>query len=381
MKKKRILFFAEGLYGGGVERILQIIFRNFDYTNYDVTLYTVCKQNIGEPFSQHQIRYRYIYDSANLNQFGNILIKIKNKTKLWVYRNCSAKLFYKIFIREKPDVAIAFIEGYATKFVSGFPNNTKKIAWLHTDIINNPWSSVAYSSKQEERDCYRLFDKVVCVSKIVQSNYETYLQNINNSLVLYNPIDCLYIRKHALKTTQCYKSPSTINITSFGSLIPVKGYERLIKVFAKLKAAYPYIVLHIYGEGYMCDYLNSLIKELNLSDCVFLDGFKQNPYPYLKSADIYVCSSFAEGYNTAISEALILGKPVVSTECSGVKEQLGDNNEWGICCENSDKGLYEGITEMLSKNKLVYYAKQAELRGKDFSLEASMTQIYKIINL
>lgn len=116
-----------------------------------------------------------------------------------------------------------------------------------------------------------------------------------------------------------------------------------------------------------------------MSSYIKLVGFQQNPYPYIKQADIYVCSSYAEGFNTAITEALILGKPVVSTECSGVKEQLGNNNEWGICCKNSEEGLYEGIKKMLTNNNIIHYAKQAAIRGKDFSLETSMNAIYKII--
>lgn len=43
---KRIAIFAENLYGGGVQRILQIILRNFDYSKYDVNLYTHHQQTL-----------------------------------------------------------------------------------------------------------------------------------------------------------------------------------------------------------------------------------------------------------------------------------------------------------------------------------------------
>ena len=66
-------------------------------------------------------------------------------------------------------------------------------------------------------------------------------------------------------------------------------------------------------------------------------------------------------------------------EISYLKEQLGNNNEWGICCKNSEEGLYEGIKKMLTNNNIIHYAKQAAIRGKDFSLETSMNAIYKII--
>ena len=110
-----------------------------------------------------------------------------------------------------------------------------------------------------------------------------------------------------------------------------------------------------------------------------LVGFVENPYPYIAASDIYVCSSYAEGYNTAITEALILGKPVVSTECSGVKEQLGENNEFGICTPNTEEGLYEGIKQMLNETTLKHYTKMAKERGENFTLEASMNKIYHLL--
>lgn len=58
---------------------------------------------------------------------------------------------------------------------------------------------------------------------------------------------------------------------------------------------------------------------------------------------MYVCSSRREGFSTAVTEALIVGTPVVSTNCSGAYELLGKNNEYGIVTENNEDALYEGI--------------------------------------
>ena len=151
--------------------------------------------------------------------------------------------------------------------------------------------------------------------------------------------------------------------------VAIVVYKGLISVVGRI----------LTGKGTEQENLLKIISDNDMSSYIKLVGFQQNPYPYIKQADIYVCSSYAEGFNTAITEALILGKPVVSTECSGVKEQLGNNNEWGICCKNSEEGLYEGIKKMLTNNNIIHYAKQAAIRGKDFSLETSMNAIYKII--
>lgn len=65
------------------------------------------------------------------------------------------------------------------------------------------------------------------------------------------------------------------------------------------------------------------MAENNLTDTFTFLGYRDNPYKYVKKADLYVCSSRREGFSTAVTEALIVGTPVVSTNCSGAYELLG----------------------------------------------------------
>ena len=130
------------------------------------------------------------------------------------------------------------------------------------------------------------------------------------------------------------------------------------------------------GKGSLYDTLASMAAT---TDSVRLIGYKANPYPYIKICDFYVCSSLAEGYNTAVTEALVLGKPVVSTDCSGARELLGDS-EYGIVTLNDEAALYEGIKEMLSPDVLSHYGKMAAVRGRTFSIEGSLNSIYNLID-
>lgn len=379
MIKKKILFFTENLYGGGVEKISQIILSHFDYNRYDMILYSLCKNEFDPNIFSPHIKYKYIYDKLeSQDSVITRFIKLaKNKIKLLVYAYTSPQFFYKLFVNEKVDVAIAFIEGYATRIISGAPNTIKKISWIHTDLSNNHWSKISYCNDNEEIQCYRNFHHIVCVSKKVKEEAENYLGTQEKFVILYNPIDTKSILEKSIEPINETKSSQKLIVT-LGALIPIKGYDRLLKVISKLKSDID-IELRIYGKGKDLQKLEHIAQELNIEQNVKFAGFKQNPYPYLKQADIYVCSSYAEGFNTAITEALVLGKPVVSTECSGVKEQLGNNNEWGICCENSEEGLYESLKTMLTNDNMTYYTKQAAIRGKDFSLNASMDSIYNLI--
>ena len=96
-------------------------------------------------------------------------------------------------------------------------------------------------------------------------------------------------------------------------------------------------------------------------------GFQENPYPYIKAADLVVCSSRYEGLSTVITEALILGKPVVTSNCTGMRELLGES-QFGLITEDSVQGIYLGMKQMLDDPALhAQYAAAAAERGKDFS--------------
>ena len=66
------------------------------------------------------------------------------------------------------------------------------------------------------------------------------------------------------------------------------------------------------------------IKREGIEDCFYLLGIRRNPYPYFKNCDIYVQTSMHEGYATTVTEAKALYRPIVTTDVSGVREQLID---------------------------------------------------------
>ena len=378
--KKKIAFFTENLYGGGVEKIQQIILRNFDYEKYDITLYSNRKETLIKDLYSSPIKYKYIFEDCTQKKLSVSWKKINNKIKLWVYYHCTPKLFYQLFIQEKYDIAIAFIEGYATRFVSGMPKSTKKIAWVHTDMLNHHWTDIAYKNTNEEINTYLKYDKIVCVSKVIKNVMNQFYQVSDKTTIILNPIEkkrIIQLSKEILLNDN--KNPQKKRLITLGSLIDIKGYDRLLRIGKRLSDEGIKYELLILGKGKNRDLLIKYIKTNKLEDNIHLIGYVNNPYPYIAQSDIYICSSYAEGYNTAITEALVLGKAVVSTECSGVKEQLGENNEYGICTPNTEEGLYEGIKQMLNESTLKYYTQKAQERGKDFTLEASMNKIYQLI--
>lgn len=93
-----------------------------------------------------------------------------------------------------------------------------------------------------------------------------------------------------------------------------------------------------------------------------------------------MCSSRREGFSTAVTESLILGVPVVSTNCSGAYELLGRNDEYGVVTENNDEALLEGIKRMLDvPDRLKHYRAMARERGKTFETEKTVQAVEKML--
>ena len=233
-----------------------------------------------------------------------------------------------------------------------------------------------------EEKAYLSMNYIPCVSLEVRRQLNMMFPKVKTGLVLHNPVDVEMITKKSKESLphQFARKKDVTRLISIGTLNERKGHLRLLKAVKLLIQDDYDIELLLLGKGNLHDNLSKYIINNQLGDRVFLLGYQENPYNYLASSDIYVCSSYAEGYNTAITESLVLGKAVVSTECSGVKEQLGENNEWGICVPNSEEGIYQGLKEMLEGKALRHYTKQAIIRGKTFTLEESMKNIYTLIN-
>ena len=378
--KKRLLFFTNSLYGGGAEKVLQTLLCNLDLNKYDITLYSVNEGVLNDSYPKG-INYKYIFKQNSTSLLSRLWAKISNKFKLIIYYKFSPRTFYRFFVKGKYDTEIAFIEGYSTRIISGSTNRySKKLAWIHTDLKNNHWTDVAFQNAQEEILSYNNFSTIVCVSKVIK-NITYDLFNSKNLVTVYNPIDDKYIRQFSRNKTHYHLAPnSSIKLISVGRLTIEKGYDRLLPIIKRLYDNGHNISLTILGEGSEREKLEEYIAKNNLESIVSLLGFMPNPYSIIKEHDLFVCPSRFEGYSTAVTEALILGLPVITTNCSGMKELLGENNEYGVIVKNGDEYLYDGIKQFLeNKSYLKSYTAKAIERGKYFSLENQISEIEKIL--
>ena len=138
--------------------------------------------------------------------------------------------------------------------------------------------------------------------------------------------------------------------------------------------------LLILGVGPQQEELEKYCEQNGMLESVKFLGYQTNPYKYVAKCDLFVCASHAEGFSTAATEALIVGTPVCTVEVSGMKEMLGENNEYGIVTENDDEALYKGIKSLIDAPELLaHYKRRAEMQGKTFSTENTVKAVEEML--
>ena len=170
-----------------------------------------------------------------------------------------------------------------------------------------------------------------------------------------------------------------IRFVSVGSLYPVKGYDLLIDAAAQLKSEIQNFKIDIYGSGYLEKQLLEQIKINKLEGFVELKGFVSNPYPAIKNADVFLMTSKSEAMPMALCEAMILGKPVLVTNCSGCREVV-NYGEYGLMADQNSKDFCNKLKLiMIDKDLRDDMSSKSLSRAKIFSDEHIMSQIISII--
>lgn len=350
----KILFFIDELNAGGAEKVLRTLVSHLDPNVFSVTVQTL---NAADPTGLLAPHIRYKAINRCKTNWGKRLFHY------WVRLCAQMKWLYPLYIKDDYDIEVAYLECGPTKIIAGSTNKKAvKLAWVHCDFLKKE-GMAAQAEKLKKQ--YRNFDRVICVSEQVRESYVQLMGAKPEAVVLYNVNDEAEIQKKANAAQP--ELAAVPRLVSLGRLTDQKGYDRLIDACAKLKAEGVPFCLQILGEGGKRQELESAITAYDLGSQIQLLGFQENPYPYLQAADVVVCSSRYEGFSTMVTEALILGKCVVTTECAGMDELLGDS-EFGLITENSTQGIYEGLKKVLDDPALRQaYEEKAKVRGEQFS--------------
>ena len=336
---KKVFFLIGSLQGGGAEKVLIDTVNCLDPEKYEITVQTLFDDGVHKERLSDKVRYKTIVKT----KFA--LIKKAFGKLLFFYLPTSA--VYDFFIKDSYDYEIAFLEGLPTKLISkSTERNSKKIAWVHTDLKDNPDSYRAFGSPQKEQAAYECFDKVFCVSKAVEATFvEKYAPEKPKVGTQYNILDDGAILE-ASKENVILPTELRPCLISVGRLTQQKGYDRLLRIHKRLMEEGLMHSLLIIGEGELRAEFEKYIEENDLSKSAFLLGFQKNPYKYISKADAFVCSSYAEGFSTVVTESVLCGTPVIATDVSGNREPQ-EAPRCSVIVENNEEALYGALYEVI----------------------------------
>lgn len=377
--RTRVLFLVESLAGGGAEKVLSVLAEHLDKSRFEVTVLAVVNTGAFRDSVRRHARYAYFLDdpTGKVPYWNRLAYRLRYN----LIRRLPARYAYRWLIREAFDVEVAFLEGFATKVISASDNpRSRKLAWVHIDLQNQHWTTAVFPGPGLEARAYARFDRIICVSRQVKEGVDRLFGMQEKTLVLHNPIDRQEILEKALEATPSSAPRGRIRLVSVGRLAEQKGFDRLLNIHRTLVAEGLDHELWILGEGPQRPVLEAFIRLHRLEGSARLLGFQANPFALISQCDLFVCSSRAEGFSTVVTEALILGVPVVSTDCSGARELLGNGDEFGIVTANTEDALCAGLRALLrDPARLAHYRREAERRGVDFGLEKTLPAVEALL--
>lgn len=376
--KKKILFIIPALSGGGAEKVLVDILKNFDYKVYTITLLLEYREGVYLNDIPNNIRVLALHRQNTIwfERLHRVLRALRCYSFFHelVYKHMLLKLLKEEYF----DTIISFMEGSAVKFHSYVLNRSENnLSWVHIDLKVKHWSLDFFQNKTEEFEIYQKMDKIVFVSEDAKRKFlELYAIKPEKCKVLYNLIDKSLIQQLAISNNVVKKK---FTICMVGRLNPQKRYDRALKVAKLLKNGEYAFDLCIIGEGNQKEALTTMSHEYEIDDCVHFMGFKKNPYPYMRNADIYLNTSEAEGYPLVICEALCLGLVIVATDISGASEIL-HSSEYGLLVSEKEEEIYNGLKRLMDDvNLRREYRAKALQRAETFDVHATMAQIYELL--
>ena len=350
--KEKLLLISPMLHQGGFERVCITTARLLK-PYYDVSIVIFDDADIA-----FDIRGLSIIN-IHLGVRNGKLAKITNLMR-------RAVRVRKLKQRMKPVIAYSF--GPSANMVNALSKTSLTRVFLglrgYQDVADDPKMKLYV----------RKADRIICCSKeieaIVQEKYG-YLQ----TATLYNPYDAEGITELSKEkvTDLPWKMEDEDRpriLIGVGRDDPIKGFWHLIKAFYLVQKEIPQMRLIIMGDGSF-EQAKSLVSELQLEQKVYFPGVRKNPYKYLAASEMFLLSSYTEGFPNVLVEAMILGRPLISTDCRTGPAEILDHGKYGILVPDmGDTEDYSGDTisekETCFAEKIIEVLKDSE-RQKELS--------------
>lgn len=395
--KRKLLFVINTLSAAGAEMALLELLRRLSPKEYEISLYVLMGQGelsdrlpghvalLNKNYKKVSVlskegrkhMYRHIIKAMlcrgtiirRLPYITGCFLEMIKKRKIW-----PDKLLWRVIsdgsprLKEKYDLAVAYLEGGSTYYVADYVNADKKAAFIHID-----YAQAGYTRKLD-RDCYSRFDAVFPIAETVRDKFlEVYPEYKDKTAVFHNMLNQEEIKRKSKLSGGFTDDYQGIRILSVGRLTWQKSYPNAVEAMRLLKAEGYSARWYVLGEGGERQTLERQIAEAGLERDFILAGAVENPYPYYVQADICVQATRFEGKSIAIQEAQILGCAIIASDNSSNREQITDGAD-GLLCRLEPEDIKEKI-KFLILNEKKRQAFQKAAAGRKISYEEDFALI------
>jgi glycosyltransferase involved in cell wall biosynthesis len=316
--KAKILFIVPSMRGGGAERVISTLLQYIDKEKFDLNLALITKEG------------KFLDDIPN---HVNIIDLDAKRVRNSIFK------IIKTINSLKPDIVFSTL-GHLNLLISIIrPFLSKKIVFIGRE--SNTVSVINKQSKYPKlfdflyNNFYNNFDHIVAQAEYMKKDLvESYQIKKEKITVINNPIDFENIKRLSNISSKDLFDKSKINLLAVGRLSHQKGFDTLLEIMRNLDDKY---FLSILGQGPDEKKLKAMIKDFSLESKVKLLGFQDNPYIYMKQADIFVLSSRFEGLPNVVLEANACGTNVIAFDCPGGTSEIIVDGENGYLAKCQDK--------------------------------------------
>jgi len=383
---------------GGVERSLIGLLESFDYGRYDVDLMLYRhrgefmsllpkKPNLLPEISEYASFRKLVPEVLKDGHLGIALSRMAAKYIGQMEAACKGyrerglipmQLGWKYALpmlpqlQKKYDIAISFL--WPHYFVSEKVKAEKKIAWVHTD-----YSYLEIDNKLDAK-MWDGFDFIVAVSESCRASFlRRYPQFEKRTAVIENILSPDFIRKMSGEDVsgEITGDDQHVKLVTVARLAFPKGIDDAVRACRILLDDGYKLKWYVVGYGSEESSIRDLISKLGLKENFILLGKKINPYPYVKACDIYVQPSRYEGKAVTVTEAQILGKPVVITNYATAASQVRDGFD-GIITGQGVEGIVRGIKKMVD-NPDMRKKLMKNTMSSDYGNSREIEKLYRLI--
>ena len=348
----KISFVTGSMGRGGAERVISLLSTYYAEKGWTVEIVMLLHSYLGYELHDKVKVFDCSYPGGIRKGFLQTIVKVR-----------------KHFKDSKPDIIVCFmaqnclLTGLA---LLGFKRNIIMSERIDPSKVQR---NIVYKKILEY--FYLHANKVVFQTKRAMKYFPQTIQD--NGCIIGNPVNVNYYK-------QSIQTVNTHRIVTAGRMTEQKNQAMLIEAFAEINKYYPEYTLTIYGEGVLRKKLEALSDSLGLNEVVDFPGNVPDLHKKISDAEIFVLPSNFEGLSNALLEAMMIGLPVIATNCAGCDEVI-QNGKNGILIDVGDKkALIDALKQLIEKKEYrLQIAEAGKMSVQNFKTENIIHKWDKLI--